>query len=182
MDQPEYFVENQHDENKHDLLANPRLSATVIRSHVKLGIEKARAAGLPDEVIDIIASHHGDSLITYFYFEAVKKEGEVNKEDFCYPGNPPRTREAAVVMLADVTEAAVRTLDKPSSSRLEKFINDLIEHKVDNEQLADSELTFRQLETIKKVFVRVLAAYYHSRIEYPDQKEQKEKEDKHEQS
>jgi putative nucleotidyltransferase with HDIG domain len=167
MDQPEYFVENQHSDNKHDYLSNPRLSATVIRSHVKIGIEKARAIDLPNEVIDIIASHHGNGLIAYFYYEAVKKEGEVNKEDFCYPGNPPRNKEAAVVMLADVTEAAVRTLDKPSSARLEKFIDELISKKVDAEQLADSELTFRELELIKKVFVRTLVSYYHSRIEYP---------------
>ncbi|MDR3301299.1 MAG: HDIG domain-containing protein [Spirochaetaceae bacterium] len=167
IDQPEYFVENQHNDNKHDDLMNPRLSATVIRSHVKLGIERGRSIGLPNEVIDIIATHHGNSLISYFYYEALKKEGEVNKEDFCYPGNPPRAKEAAVVMLADITEAAVRTLDKPSTSRLEKFIDELISKKVDAEQLADCELTFRELETIKKVFVRVLTGYYHSRIEYP---------------
>ena len=154
--------------NKHDDI-NPRLSATVIRSHVKLGIEKGRAAGLPDEVIDIIASHHGNSLIAYFYYEAQKKEENVNMEDFCYPGHPPRTKEAAVVMLADVTEAAARTLDKPSAARLEKFINDIITKKIDSAQLSESELTFRELETIKNVFVRVLASYYHTRIEYPNQ-------------
>jgi putative nucleotidyltransferase with HDIG domain len=170
IDQPEYFVENQHDFNKHSEI-NPRLSATVIRSHVKVGIEKGRAAGLPNEVIDIIASHHGNSLIAYFYNEAKKREENVDMEDFCYPGEPPRTKEAAVVMLADVTEAAVRTLDKPGTSRIEKFINDLITRKIDSEQLASAEITFRELETIKKVFVRVLASYYHTRIEYPNQKE-----------
>jgi putative nucleotidyltransferase with HDIG domain len=168
IDQPNYFVENQaNNGNKHDDL-NPRLSATVIRSHVKLGVEKGRAAGLPKEVIDIIATHHGDSLIAYFYIQALKKEGsEVNKEDFCYPGTPPRTKEAAVIMLADVTEAAVRTLDKPSTSRLEKFINELIDKKLDANQLSQAEITFRDLETIKKVFVRVLTSFYHSRIDYP---------------
>jgi putative nucleotidyltransferase with HDIG domain len=181
IDQPEYFVENQHSDNKHDYLSNPRLSATVIRSHVKIGIEKARATGLPNEVIDIIASHHGNSLITYFYYEAVKKEGEVNKEDFCYPGNPPRLKESAVIMLADVTEAAVRTLDKPNGARLEKFVGELISKKIDAEQLADSELTFRELEIIKKVFVRTLVSYYHSRIEYPKPERQNgQKADKNE--
>lgn len=170
IDNPEYFVENQHDFNKHDEI-NPRLSATVIRSHVKVGIEKGRAAGLPNDVIDIIASHHGNSLIAYFYNEAQKREDHVEMEDFCYPGHPPRTKEAAVVMLADVTEAAVRTLEKPSTSRLEKFINDLITRKIDTQQLSCAELTFRELETIKKVFVRVLTSYYHTRIEYPGQKE-----------
>lgn len=174
MDQPEYFVENQHDANKHDDI-NPRLSATVIRSHVKVGIEKGRAAGLPNDVIDIIASHHGNSLIAYFYNEALKREENADKEDFCYPGHPPRTKEAAVVMLADVTEAAVRTLDKPSTSRIEKFINDLITRKIDSNQLVEAELTFRELETIKKVFVRVLASYYHTRIEYPNQQKENAK-------
>ncbi|MDR2490197.1 MAG: HDIG domain-containing protein [Spirochaetaceae bacterium] len=172
IDKPDYFVENQGIYNKHNEL-NPRLSATVIRSHVKLGIEKARAIGLPNELVEIIGCHHGDSLIAWFYNEAVKREGEgnVNKEDFCYPGNPPKTKEAAVMMLADVTEAACRTLEKPTSSRLEKFINDLIDKKVEARQLVESELTFHDIELVKKTFVRALVAHYHARIEYPNQQQ-----------
>ncbi|MDR2842414.1 MAG: HDIG domain-containing protein [Spirochaetaceae bacterium] len=166
IDQPDYFVENQKLYNKHNEL-NPRLSATVIRSHVKLGVEKARAIGLPTDVIDIIAEHHGDSLIKWFYNAAKEKEGEVNREDFCYPGEPPRTKESAAVMLADVTEAATRTLEKPTVARLEKFIQDLFDDKVEHGQLARSALTFHDLETIKNTFVRVLVGHYHSRIEYP---------------
>jgi putative nucleotidyltransferase with HDIG domain len=166
MEQPDYFVENQTVYNKHDDIA-PRLSATVIRSHVKLGVEKARCLGLPREVIDIIAEHHGNSVISWFYNEALKRETQVNMEDFTYPGSPPHSRESAVVMLADVTEAAVRTLKKPNASKLEKFIQQLIMAKVEHGQLAESELTFRDLESIKNAFVRVLAGYYHSRIEYP---------------
>jgi putative nucleotidyltransferase with HDIG domain len=166
MEQPDYFVENQGTHNKHNDIA-PRLSATILRGHVRAGVEKARQLGLPREVVDIIAEHHGNSLIRWFYDAAVKREGNVNREDFCYPGNPPRTREAAVVMLADVTEAATRTLDKPSVSRLEKFISELIEGKIAGGQLSESDMTFRDLETIKKTFVRVLAGHYHSRIEYP---------------
>ncbi|MDR3139894.1 MAG: HDIG domain-containing protein [Treponema sp.] len=166
MDQPDYFVENQTVYNKHDDLS-PRLSATIIRSHVKLGVEKARSLGLPQAVTDIIAEHHGNSVITWFYNEALKKETQVNKEDFTYPGNPPCSRESAVVMLADVCEAAVRTLKKPNASKIEKFIQELFSAKVEHGQLAESELTFRDLETIKQAFVRVLAGHYHSRIEYP---------------
>jgi putative nucleotidyltransferase with HDIG domain len=166
MEQPGYFVENQTVYNKHNDIA-PRLSATVIRSHVKLGVEKGRCLGLPDAVIDIIAEHHGNSVISWFYNEALKRESSVDKEDFTYPGNPPRSRESAVVMLADVTEAAVRTLKKPNASRLEKFIQELIMSKFEQGQLSESELTFRDLETIKTSFVRVLAGHYHSRIEYP---------------
>ncbi len=170
MDQPDYFIENQVAYNKH-MDINPRLSATVIRSHVKIGVEKARSMGLPPVVIDIIAQHHGNSVITWFYNEALKREGQVNVEDFTYPGTPPRSRESAVVMLADVVEAAVRTLKKPSAARLEKFIQELILAKFDTGQLSESELTFRDLETIKNAFVKVLAGHYHSRIEYPKLKE-----------
>ncbi|MDR3276096.1 MAG: HDIG domain-containing protein [Treponema sp.] len=166
MDNPGYFVENQTSHNKHDDI-NPRLSVTVIRSHVKLGVEKARQLSLPGEVVDIIAEHHGNSVISWFYDAALKKDPSINEEDFSYPGNPPRSRESAVVMLADVTEAAVRTLKKPSASRLEKYIQELIMGKVEHGQLTESELTFRDLETIKQAFVRVLAGHYHSRIEYP---------------
>ena len=172
IENPDYFVENQTDYNRHDDIA-PRLSATVIRSHVKLGVEKARQLKLPREVIDIIDEHHGNSVITWFYDKALKQEGKnartgpVNTEDFSYPGVPPCSRESAVVMLADVTEAAVRTLDKPTAVKIEKFIQELFSRKVQQGQLAKSELTFRDLETIKNAFVRVLVAYYHSRIEYP---------------
>ena len=170
MENPDYFVENQTDYNRHDDMA-PRLSATVIRSHVKLGVEKARQLKLPQEVIDIISEHHGNSVITWFYDKALKledgSENAVNKEDFSYPGNPPRSRESAVVMLADVAEAATRTLIKPTAVKIEKFIQELIVKKVESGQLAESELTFRDLETIKNAFVRILAGYYHSRIEYP---------------
>jgi putative nucleotidyltransferase with HDIG domain len=175
MENPGYFVENQTVYNRHDDTP-PRLSATVIRSHVKLGVEKARCLSLPREVIDIIAEHHGNSVITWFYNKALKQESQVNMEDFTYTGNPPRSRESAVVMLADVSEAAVRTLNKPTAAKLEKFIQALIDAKVEHGQLAESELTFRDLETIKNAFVRVLAGYYHSRIEYPKLKEPAAKE------
>ncbi|MDR0629786.1 MAG: HDIG domain-containing protein [Treponema sp.] len=166
MDQPDYFVENQTSYNKHNDIP-PRLSATIIRSHVKLGVEKARTLGLPREVTNIIAEHHGNSVITWFYNKALEQDPHVSKEDFSYPGNPPRSRESAVVMLADMAEAAVRTLEKPTAAKIEKFLQELITAKVEHGQLAESELTFRDLETIKQAFVRVLAGYYHSRIEYP---------------
>jgi putative nucleotidyltransferase with HDIG domain len=166
MEQPEYFVENQTNYNKHKDIS-PRLSAMVIRNHVQVGIERARQLKLPEAVIAFIAEHHGSSLITWFYNEALKQEGKVNPADFTYPGNPPRTRESAVVMLADVTEAAVRTLKKPTGEKLEKYIQELFDAKVASGQLSNSELTFRDLETIKNAFIKVFTGYYHSRIEYP---------------
>jgi putative nucleotidyltransferase with HDIG domain len=170
MEQPDYFVENQTAYNKHTDIG-PRLSATVIRSHVKIGVEKGKAMKLPPAVVDIIAQHHGNSVISWFYNEAKKKESQVNIEDFTYPGTPPHSREAAIVMLADVVEAAVRSLKKPSASKIEKFIHDLIMSKFDMGQLCESELTFKDLETIQKAFVRMLAGHYHARIEYPKAKE-----------
>jgi putative nucleotidyltransferase with HDIG domain len=170
MDQSEYFVENQTDYNKH-LDLNPRLSATVIRSHVKQGVERARQMRLPQDVIDIISEHHGNSIISYFYNEAKKLNDSVDPEDFTYPGNPPRSKESAVVMLADVVEAACRTLDKPSVPRLEKFISELVAKKIEMHQLDNSELTFKEVEVIKRSFVNILAGYYHTRIEYPNQKD-----------
>ncbi len=166
IDQPEYFIENQAAYNKHDELA-PKMSATVIRSHVKVGIEKAHRLGLPREVVDIISEHHGNSVINWFYNEALKREDQVKVDDFAYPGSPPRSRESGIVMLADTVEAAVRTLKKPTMERLEKFVQELIMSKFETGQLAESELTFRDLEVIKNAFVRVLAGHYHSRIEYP---------------
>jgi len=170
MDNPGYFVENQTDYNPHDEMP-PKLSATVIRSHVKLGVEKARQLGLPDDVIDIIAEHHGNSVITWFYSKALKQDNPknptVNMEDYRYPGNPPHSRESAIVMLADLSEAATRSITKPNAVKIEKFIKELIANKVDYGQLSQSELTFRDLEIIENAFVRVLAGYYHSRIEYP---------------
>jgi putative nucleotidyltransferase with HDIG domain len=170
IDNPDYFIENQTDRNRHDEIA-PRLSTTIIRSHVKLGVEKANNLGLPKDVITIISEHHGNSVISWFYNKAVEKETDVNSEDFTYPGNPPRTKESAVVMLADITEAAVRTINKPTAGKIEKFIQQLFESKIAQGQLSDSELSFRELETIMKAFVKVLAGYYHSRIEYTKQKE-----------
>lgn len=171
IEQPEYFIENQGGGyNKHDKM-NPRLSATVIRSHVKLGAERARSLGLPDEVVEIVAQHHGNGIITWFYDKALKADGEVRPDDFSYPGQPPASREAAVVMLADSVEAATRSLKKPTLARLEQAIHDLIMDKFAQGQLARTNLTFRDLETIMNTFTRILAGHFHTRIEYPKARE-----------
>lgn len=175
IESPEYFVENQKGENKHNDI-NPSLSASVIKSHVRKGVEKAHQLHLPQVVIDIISEHHGNSVIAYFYNEAKVKDPTLLPEDFSYPGNPPSTKESAVVMLADTVEAACRTLDNPSVSRLDKFIKDLINKKVEHNQLDYCELTFKDITIIKNAFVQLLAGYYHSRIEYPDQQDPEKKE------
>ena len=171
IEQSEYFVENQLNmQNKHDDI-NPTLSASVIKSHVRKGIEKGHQLHLPQAVIDIIAEHHGNSIITYFYNEATKKDATLSPEDFAYPGNPPSSKESGVVMLADIVEAACHTLDNPTSGRLEKFISNLISQKIEHGQLDNCELTFSDIAKIKNSFVNLLTGYYHNRIKYQNQQD-----------
>ncbi|HWR11767.1 MAG TPA: HDIG domain-containing protein [Rectinemataceae bacterium] len=171
IEQAEYFVENQRGVNKHDDI-NPRLSATVIRSHVKIGVEKARELKLPKAVVDIIAQHHGNSVIAWFYDKAKRADDSIRKEDFSYPGFPPANKEAGIVMLADAVEASTRTLKKPSVPRLDAHVHQLILDKIQEGQLDECELTLKDLEVIRHSFVRIMAGQFHSRIEYPKQKEQ----------
>ncbi len=171
IDQSEYFVENQANGENKLIELNPTLSASVIKSHVKKGVEKAYQMHLPQAVIDIIAQHHGNSIIQYFYNEGTKKDPTLTPEDFSYPGVPPSTKEAAVVMLADAVEAACKTLDNPTAPRLEKFISVLIAGKVEHKQLDNCDLTFRDLDRIKASFVHMLTGYYHNRIKYQNQVE-----------
>ena len=171
MDNPEYFVENQASgENLHNSI-NPSLSVSVIRSHVKRGVEKAHSLRLPSRVIDIINEHHGNQVIAYFYNEAKKIDPYASPEDYSYNGNPPSSKESAIVMLADTVEAACRSLDKPSVPRLDKFISDLFEGKIASHQLDGCNLTFNDLTKIHDSFVNILASHYHSRTKYPDQKD-----------
>ncbi len=175
IDQSEYFIENQKGDNKHDVL-KPSLSVAVIKSHVKIGIEKGKEMGLPPEIIDIIAEHHGSGVINYFYIEAIKKElgnNRITKEDYSYNGTPPRTKEAGIVMMADSVEAAARVLKKPTIAKLDKFIWNTILEKVETGQLSNCNLTFKDLVIIKKSFIQILAGYFHSRIEYPKLEENK---------
>ena len=176
LEQPEYFVENQTEGNKHDVI-NPSLSVSVIKSHVKKGVEKANQLRLPQEVEDIIAEHHGNSVIKYFYYKAKQQDESETPEEYTYSytGDSPSSKESAVVMLADTVEAACRTLQKPSVPRLEKFIRELIMDKVENHLLDKCQLKFCDLDAIQDSFVKILAGYYHSRIEYPNQKNDDDK-------
>ena len=171
MEQSEYFTENDFN-GLHKLNEmKPNLAATLIRSHVRKGIEKARQLHFPQQVIDIIEQHHGNSIIAYYYEEAKKEDPNVNPADFSYTGNPPETKESGVVMLADTVEAACKSMDNPTEERLEKFIDNVIAGKMEHGQLDNCDLTFGDLKKIKEVFVKTLAAYYHGRIKYPNQKD-----------
>ncbi len=168
MDQPDYFIENQQERNRHDDLT-PNLSVAVIKSHVKIGKERAKELKLPPEVVEIVSDHHGSDVISYFYQQALKKSGRAVPEEFSYNGTPPRSKESAVVMLADTIEAQSRTVKKPTVQKFEKMVWDAIMYKVSRKQMSNTELSFRDIEIIKNSFVQVLAGQFHNRIEYPDQ-------------
>lgn len=172
MKRPEFFYENQRRENVHSRLS-PSLSALFITAHVRDGIEMATENKLPVEIRDIIAQHHGTTLIGYFYHQALTDCGGNDEappgleERFRYPGPKPQSREAAIVMLADSVEAACRSIDKPNHDRLENRIHDVIRGKIEDGQLDECDLTFKDLKGISNAFLHVLSAMMHSRIEYP---------------
>jgi putative nucleotidyltransferase with HDIG domain len=169
MKRPRFFIENQMGlENPHDKLA-PSLSTRIIHSHVKDGIEMARAAKLPDVLIDFIAQHHGTSLVGYFYHQACARSAEpVFEEDFRYPGPKPQTRETAVLMLCDGLEAAARTLSAPTPEKLSELVNKMVKHNLDDGQLDESGLSLRDIKIVKDTLSKALQGIYHARIEYPE--------------
>jgi hypothetical protein len=169
---PYFFVENQFgQENPHEKLT-PTLSTLVITSHVKDGVEMAREHGLPSKLIDIIQQHHGTDLVRYFFNKATENlqdEKEVLAEaDFRYEGPKPQTKEAALVMLADSVEAAVKALPKASPAKIEAMIQKIIRERLDEGQFDECNLTLKDLTLVKNSFVKVLGGLYHSRIEYPE--------------
>ncbi len=169
MLKPEYFVENQvGTENKHESLS-PHMSTLILINHVKAGLELAEKYRLPGAVKQFIPEHHGTSLITYFYHKAleVMDPSEVREDDFRYPGPKPQSRETAIVMLADTVEAASRTLENPTPQRIRNLVNTLVEKKIQEGQLDDSDLTLKEINRIKEAFVVILMGIHHLRIEYP---------------
>jgi putative nucleotidyltransferase with HDIG domain len=168
---PLYFVENQRGKNKHDKLA-PSMSSLILIAHVKEGVEIAKQNKLGNVIIDTIKQHHGTSLIKFFYEKAKQRRGEdsVNIDDFRYPGPKPQTREAGLVMLADVVEAASRTLENPTPSRIQGLVQNLINKIFSDGQLDSCELTLKDLHNIAKSFNKILTGIHHHRIEYPEQR------------
>jgi putative nucleotidyltransferase with HDIG domain len=169
IEKPEYFVENQMGaKNKHEKLV-PSMSALILESHVKEGAEMAQEANLPKSVVDFIQEHHGTTLMSYFYNKALEQGAtEELMDEYRYPGPKPHSKETAIVMLADAVEAASRTLDDPKPSRIKSLIKKIIDSKLEAGELADSNLTFRELSAIQQSFLPVLISVFHPRIEYPE--------------
>jgi cyclic-di-AMP phosphodiesterase PgpH len=172
---PLYFIENQiHCENKHEKLA-PSMSSLILISHVKDGVEMARKHKLGKEIIDIIQQHHGTSIISYFYEKAkeqAEKKGEkgsfVKEQDFRYPGPKPQTKEAGLVMLADMVEAASRSLVDPTPARIQGVLQKIIKKVFTDGQLDECELTLKDLNEIAKSFSKTLSGIFHHRVDYPE--------------
>jgi len=177
LDKPLYFIENQTDGiNRHDKIS-PSMSALVLIQHTKKGVEFAKEHKLGQDIMDTIQQHHGTSLIRYFYNKSVKIHGvdAVKESDFRYPGPKPQTRESAIVMLADVVEAALRTLERPTSARIQGRVQELINAIFLDGQLEECELTLKDLHQIERSFNTILTGLYHHRIEYTDKPQEAKK-------
>jgi putative nucleotidyltransferase with HDIG domain len=166
---PHCFIENQSGDNIHDRIA-PTLSALLIKAHVKDGLELGRALRLPSPVLDAIASHHGKSLIAYFYARAKQNAGEnaVDERVFRYPGPRPQTREAAILMLADAIEASARTLTPHTPEAIALHIETLVAARLSEGELDECDLSLREIGLVREAFVTTLRGVLHGRIAYPD--------------
>jgi cyclic-di-AMP phosphodiesterase PgpH len=170
LKRPFFFSENQlSGENPHAKLS-PNLSALIIGSHPKDGVELGRKHRLPEAILDIATQHHGTSMISFFYQLALEQSSrdDVTTANFRYEGPKPQSKEAAIIMLADAVEAGVRSLSKPSSNRVETMIRRMIKDKLDDGQLDQCDLTLKELDQIAEAFVYIMSGIYHSRIEYPE--------------
>lgn len=171
MEIPQYFIENQDGHNRHDDI-RPSISVSVLKSHVKLGVESARKYRIPEEVVDYIREHHGTTAISYFFHQAVGLFGDenVNIEDYEYPGPKPSTKGTAVLMLADGIEASVRAYsqnnERFTTKIIEDIIDDIIRNRMDKGQFEECDITLHDLKIIAEEFFKFLASYYHKRIEY----------------
>ena len=170
---PYFFKENQIGiENPHNKIT-ANLSTLIITSHVKDGLELAKEHKLPKVIQDVIEQHHGTTLVKYFYLTMKNnsdKPEDIKEEDFRYPGPLPCTKEAGIIMLADSVEASVRSIGEPTKGKIEEMVNNIIKNRLNEGQLDNCDLTLKDLDTIRKSFLKSLSGIYHQRIEYPTDK------------
>lgn len=169
MVNPTYFTENQATAvNSHDDLA-PAESARIIIDHVIKGIEIAKKNNLPDRVIDFIRTHHGTSLVYYFYRKQQEQVGEeIDPAPFRYPGPIPFSKETAILMMADSVEAASKSLKEPTYTKIEAFVESIVNKQMEQGQFLNANITFKEIQTVKKILKKKLSNIYHLRVEYPE--------------
>ncbi len=174
LEKPQYFVENQRSGNVHDKL-KPRMSALIIKNHVDAGVKMAKEIELPETIIKFIRTHHGTSLIRFFYEKAMNESGndqEIQEEDFRYDGPIPDSKETGIILLADGVEAASRSMSDHSFQKLENLVNRMVDDRLSEGQLNNCALTLKDLKIIKDIFIRILQGMYHGRVKYPDKQEE----------
>ena len=168
MKNPTYFTENQMTgTNAHDELS-PKESAKIIINHVIDGIELAKKNNLPDRVIDFIRTHHGTSMVYYFYNKQVESNLDFKNSDFSYNGPKPFNKETAILMMCDSVEAASKSLKDPNSTKINNFVDAIISKQMESDQFLNADITLKEIQSIKKVLKQKLANMFHLRIEYPD--------------
>ena len=168
MENPTYFSENQSSSvNSHDELS-PRESAEIIIGHVIRGIEIAKKNNLPDRVIDFIRTHHGTTTVYFFYMKEKEMNEAVSAEDFRYPGPIPFSRETAILMMCDSVEAASKSLKEPTPAKIDSFIEKIINKQMEEAQFLNADITFKEIQLIKKVLKQKLKNIFHLRVEYPE--------------
>jgi len=168
MVNPTYFTENQSTGiNPHDELS-PKESVDIIINHVIDGIELAKKNNLPDRVIDFIRTHHGSSIVYFFYNKQLESNLAFNPSDFCYNGPKPFNKETAILMMCDSVEAASKSLKDPNSTKINNFVDSIISKQMDTDQFLNATITLKEIQSIKKVLKHKLANMYHLRIEYPE--------------
>jgi putative nucleotidyltransferase with HDIG domain len=171
MEHPAYFIENQIAQVNPHATLSPTLSAKVVKRHVKDGLEIGRAWGLPQEILEIIAQHHGSTRIEYFYRKALSEAldgAEVNEMDFRYSSGLPRSKEAGIMMLADSIEATVKSLPKPTPKRIEDVVADTIRRKIEDGQFDECELNMHDIHEAGEAIREALIGFLGPRIEYPE--------------
>lgn len=177
MVKPRFFAENQDGINIHDRLSYSQ-SVEYIKGHVTDGIKLAKEYKIPQQIIDFIPQHHGNTLVKYFYLKALEENPDVDENDFRYNGVLPKTRETAIVMMADTVEAAVRSIIKnvDDIEEVRSFVNKLIDDKMLDGQFNECNITLAEIEIIKDTFFNIFKAMYHDRISYPEEKDEEEEE------
>jgi putative nucleotidyltransferase with HDIG domain len=174
INKPEYFCENQADGVNRHLNLSPSVSLLIIIGHVKDGIELAKEYNLPTSIFPFIQQHHGTTLVEFFYHQACIKQDraepegpEVSEVQYRYPGPRPRTKEIAIVMIADAVESATRAMQEPNANRVEQLVHDIVMKRLLDGQFNDCDLSLRELQQVERTCVKALLAIYHGRIAYP---------------
>ncbi|MFS0780870.1 HD family phosphohydrolase [Bacillus sp. 1P06AnD] len=167
---PQFFIENQMNmDNPHDKL-RPETSRDIIIAHATDGAKMLRKEKMPKEIVDIAEQHHGTTFLKFFYYKAKEMDDQANEDDFRYKGPKPQTKEIAVISIADSVEAAVRSMKQPTREKIESLVKSIIHDRINDDQFTECDITMQELDKVEKTLCETMNGFFHSRIEYPDSK------------